>query len=386
MRQNTRSAKTPEPALVRAYQESLAPEMIRQIRLLALLVGALNFGFVALDYLLISKGWTPVLTVRMLLGALLTIGFLSTWSDRFNRLYPTVTSALILGIGFSICAMIHLAQPQDVARETYYAGLLIVTFSTYTLTFLSARRLAAISALLACAYITATQGEPSAALATQLFLYLSCVVVGMAAAQARHRHAWENFQFRHALEQDAIKKEEEVERIAHLAEHDALTGLPNRTRFYKEAQALLRDAAQCHQQLAILFIDLNGFKPINDTHGHAAGDRVLVAIADRLRQNLRAEDRLARIGGDEFVVAAVIDDDRPSSLPAITRHLAEQIRVPVRVRDQTVSVSASIGLALYPKDGANLNALLASADDDMYRVKAQLRDSVPAMAELSIPA
>lgn len=385
MRQKTALSDTPEPALIRAYQESLAPEMIRQVRLLALLVGALNFVFVALDLILISKGWTPVLTVRTLLGALLAIGFVSTWAQPFNRLYPTVTSAIVLGIGFSICAMLYVAQPQDIARETYYAGLLIVTFATYTLTFLSARRLAAISAMLACGYLTATQAEPSAVLATQLFLFLSCVLVGAAAARDRHRHSWENFQFRHALEQDAIRKEEEVERIAHLAEHDALTGLPNRTRFYKEAQALLREAAQCQQQLAILFIDLDGFKPINDTHGHAAGDRVLVTIADRLRQTLRAEDRLARIGGDEFVVAAVIDDDRPSSLPAITRHLAEQIRGPVRVREENVSVSASIGLALYPKDGANLNALLASADEDMYRVKAQLRDR-PLPPKVSLPA
>ncbi|MEM1230858.1 MAG: GGDEF domain-containing protein, partial [Pseudomonadota bacterium] len=231
------------------------PEKLRLIRALATVVGAMNLVFMIFDYRVSGGIWSTTLSVRALLEGVVVLGLLSTWSPHIGRWLDDLTSVLILSIGGSISVMLYHSSAHDIARETYYAALLLVVFGLCSIVPLSRRRLLVLSVLLIGSYGLAATHHPAAVLLVQLFLMVCCAVLGIAARETRERYAQENFRLRYLLEQDARRKDEEVERIAHLAEHDALTGLPNRTRFYRETQSLLQDAARHRQKLAILFID-----------------------------------------------------------------------------------------------------------------------------------
>ena len=154
--------------------------------------------------------------------------------------------------------------------------------------------------------------------------------------------------------------------------HDALTGLPNRALFQDRLAHGLAQAERHRWNLAIMFVDLDGFKAINDTHGHDAGDRVLQAIAKYLRQSIRSDNTICRYGGDEFL-CLVMETREQQDLTEIAKKMINAIQAPceVRVGDDVIklSVSASIGIALFPQHGTTPEALIKNADTAMYRAK-----------------
>lgn len=167
---------------------------------------------------------------------------------------------------------------------------------------------------------------------------------------------------------DITERQRLAEQLSHLAYHDGLTGLPNRTRLEDQLQQAIAQARRSGAPLALLFIDLDRFKPINDQHGHAVGDQVLCEVARRLQQGLRSSDMAARLGGDEFVVllsTLARADDCLLVADKLLRCLAE----PMRVGGHDLQVGASIGVAHYPESGADAAALLRSADAAMYQAK-----------------
>lgn len=158
------------------------------------------------------------------------------------------------------------------------------------------------------------------------------------------------------------------EELRHLSTHDQLTRLPNR-RFYDERFNLALKRAADHDTLvALLFLDLNNFKSINDTYGHGAGDRLLTTVAQRIENTLRETDLVARLGGDEF--AAVLDDVKsPEEVTRIAHKLSQAIEQPFSVRQHQLNFSASIGVAIFPLDGRQQHELEEKADKAMYLAK-----------------
>ncbi len=162
--------------------------------------------------------------------------------------------------------------------------------------------------------------------------------------------------------------------IAFLAHYDVLTGLPNRSQWNERIQRELRKASRGSGMLAVLFLDLDHFKSINDTLGHQVGDHLLATVARRLREGLREADFLARLGGDEFVVL-LTDLERSEDAAIVARKLIELLRAPLAIDDHELMVSTSIGIALYPADGADASSLLKHADMAMYSAKSRGRNT-----------
>ncbi len=168
---------------------------------------------------------------------------------------------------------------------------------------------------------------------------------------------------------DITERKRAERRIEFLAYHDSLTGLANRTLLNDRLSQAVESAKRGDAPFAILWLDLDGFKTINDTHGHDAGDAVLREIGERLRQEVRAADTIARIGGDEFLVLQSAAK-QPDAAVELARRLADALAQPLDVAGNQVVVGASVGIALYPSDGDTAAALLKSADLAMYRAKA----------------
>ena len=174
--------------------------------------------------------------------------------------------------------------------------------------------------------------------------------------------------------QDISEQVSQLSRIEQLALYDDLTGLPNRANLMATLESLLAIHRQGNSLLSVLFVDLDDFKDINDTLGHAAGDAVLQKVAQRLRDALRADERIARLGGDEFVVV-LPGVDRNGAL-AIARRLGQALAAPLVVQDCEITPRASIGLAVHPQDGDGSELLLRNADTAMYAAKRQQRGVV----------
>jgi diguanylate cyclase (GGDEF)-like protein len=154
----------------------------------------------------------------------------------------------------------------------------------------------------------------------------------------------------------------------HRANHDALTGLANRALFDEIFSHQLAICRRTSRYLAILYIDLDGFKPVNDTHGHAAGDEVLCMVAARLENSIRESDLAARLGGDEF--ALILVNTGLEAAQALSLKLMDSLSLPYALGALKLQISASIGVACYPESGTAREALSLRADEAMYRAKA----------------
>ncbi|MDA0190101.1 MAG: sensor domain-containing diguanylate cyclase, partial [Proteobacteria bacterium] len=174
----------------------------------------------------------------------------------------------------------------------------------------------------------------------------------------------------HGTASDITSRLETEARFRHLAYHDSLTGLPNRRLLEDRIGQAIRAARRNEGRLALLLIDLDRFKPINDTFGHAIGDRVLEATGERLRNCVRAADTVARIGGDEFVVLLTAVSTTGDALQVAEKIIA-RIAEPIDIDGQRHRIGGSVGISLYPAHGDNAEDLLQHADQAMYQGKQQ---------------
>ncbi|MES2075633.1 MAG: EAL domain-containing protein [Pseudomonadota bacterium] len=172
---------------------------------------------------------------------------------------------------------------------------------------------------------------------------------------------------------DITKAKESQEKLDHLAHHDPLTALPNRLLFHDRLQHALQRAVRDDEQLALLFIDLDRFKNVNDTLGHHIGDELLKQVAKALSDKLREGDTLARLGGDEFIVL-LEDVEGQYKASMVAEKLVAMFEQPFMVAGHELFVTCSVGISLFPADAADLNMLIRNADVAMYQAKARGRN------------
>ena len=183
-----------------------------------------------------------------------------------------------------------------------------------------------------------------------------------------------NIQYLLGISEDITERKKAEERLAYLAQYDSLTGLPNRSLFRDRLLQAIGRAKRNERMLALMFLDLDRFKEINDSLGHSAGDEVLQAVAARLRASLRVVDTIARLGGDEFTIIV----ENIADIEDVTR-VAQKIwggfTDPLVVQGREIFVTPSIGITVYPRDVEDIDALLQNADIAMYRAKDEGRNT-----------
>lgn len=193
-----------------------------------------------------------------------------------------------------------------------------------------------------------------------------------------------------SFEEMSRNLEQSQEQVAYLAYRDSLTGMPNRRMFQEYLKRALAHAHRYHTQLALLFLDLDNFKQVNDTKGHQAGDRLLQDMAERLTECLRNEDEvsmhkageadeaprdtLARLGGDEFLIL-LCDIRNPSDAANVARRIMKRLAAPFNINDNEFFISSSIGISVYPSDGDDVDTLIKNADIAMYHAKERGRNN-----------
>ncbi|MBC9249319.1 hypothetical protein A9179_03405 [Pseudomonas alcaligenes] len=174
------------------------------------------------------------------------------------------------------------------------------------------------------------------------------------------------------MQQEVLDHMEELNQsrnaLEHLARHDPLTGLPNRRVFFERLEHALANSRRSGKQLAVLFIDLDHFKELNDSLGHSLGDHVLQAVANLLRSATRESDTVARLGGDEFVILFEVVEDAQQVI-SILQKLLDRFQLPMLIDGHEVQVQASMGVSLFPRDGDDIESLVQQADRAMYKAK-----------------
>ena len=173
---------------------------------------------------------------------------------------------------------------------------------------------------------------------------------------------------------DLTKEKDLSDKLSYHAHHDALTNLPNRVLFNDRLDHAIENAKRKQNELAVLFLDLDHFKQINDSLGHDVGDEILKIVSKRINSVLRSSDTLARLGGDEFTILIEnINQIQESSL--ISQKILEVLNHPIHIEEHTLYISTSIGISLYPKDATNIKDLLKHADSAMYKAKDEGRNN-----------
>ncbi|MGJ7915693.1 diguanylate cyclase domain-containing protein [Massilia sp. LXY-6] len=368
------------PALEAAYQADLAGEKIRMLHIACFLCVLLYMSSAFLDAGALPGHVAGAWIVRstVVLATIIVAVAIRLRPEAFLRHYTTgiCMNALIWTAGVE--ALMILSDPKDLAWSNYYAGLILVAMALYTWTYLRWQHAGLTGLVIIGVYVTVAlfvqgmaDGRHWPLLAQNCFFLVSANVLGMASMAIRERFSRQAFLLKNALARD-LKLEEEAKRQSqYRSEHDALTGLPNRVLFLRRLDELLA-ARQGAATVAVLFLDLDGFKPVNDSHGHAAGDHVLAVIAERLRGTIRASDLAARLGGDEFVVAVPLADANGELvLRRLRAALRAAIAEPVEFKGHQLRVSASIGSALCPHDAGSAAQLVDLADQAMYESKRQ---------------
>lgn len=362
------SLRFSDPQLEHAYQRDTYSSTLIQGRT-AMLVGILVYllcGLLDIWYVPPEASWgvwQARLTALLVPSLLLAVSFTAA----FQRLAQWWLSAVCLAAGFGLIA-IQSQVPLGYAPY-YYPAMVMVTFYTYNFIGVRFPYALGIDAILLLSYNLVfgfLLDYPAHILFSHNVFIVSANLIGGATGYLAERQGRQLY-----LREQELEKERRFHRKRSL--HDPLTRLPNRELLYDRLQQALA-ASQRHRKLqGGLFIDLDGFKQINDRLGHRMGDNLLMQVANRLKRSVRRMDTVARIGGDEFFVLAR-DLASEQDIHRLATKLLDDLRLPLDDVPEPLSLRASIGVCLFPYPDMSVDDIIHRADMAMYRVKTAQKD------------
>lgn len=359
-----------DAGLENEYRQETARQSLPMLRFGLLLALVLYVLFGVLDYWLLPGNFHLVVAIRASVGLMLGAVCACSYFSWFDRWRTVLVAGVSLSVAISIVFLLHLL-PREIG-DYYYPGLFLLIYGTYALVGLRFTQSTAVSVASVAMYLgyeLIVAGRQDGMLVVNIvFLTGAAIIACMGGYTTEYLRRLSFFQ-RKLIERDRARSQ-------YLALHDTLTGLANRRLMTQHLQQTLARNTRYGTLSALLFIDLDGFKEVNDTLGHEFGDKLLVAVANGLKRVTREVDLVARLGGDEFVV--VLEDlGAAEEAELLVKRMQKAFAEPVEIDGRPTPIRMSIGLALHPADGDTPEALMSAADKAMYRIKrARRRTSV----------
>ena len=383
--------KNQSPSQDEEYQLFLKDEKIRLTKLLSVLGFVMYGAFIVVDYWALPSAFTTSIIIRLVALSLMALGYFLTYHSKFIRYYSQILSMNFLSAVIGVESMIYLAIPSDHAYTSYFAGLMIVLIALYSWTYLKLSITSSISVFAVVVYLgiefyikdtDAVAEDRTATVVTNIFFLGSAVIFGFLAQVQRDKYLRQNFLLQQSLKQAYNAKSVEAKDNEYLANHDSLTDLPNRRYMTELLNESLLVAKDKDKVLIIMFLDLNGFKQVNDIYGHAVGDEVLIIVAKRLELAIRNGDHISRLGGDEYLLGLMMDKESLNEVEGMTAKFIDLVSQPMNIEGLRIRIGASVGIAAYPIHGNNVDVLLDIADKRMYHVK-KGKENKPYFEELT---
>ena len=357
-----------------AFIESVKNEKVTSTRVLAMLGVALFILHSVMDYFGLPKEALYInYPVRGLTVIVLAAIFALTYKPYFTDNYNKIMMFTYFCCGLAVCIGVYISKPDEYIYDVYVVGIIIMISTAFILTYLPLNQAISITAILSLSYVMIkvfvhhdVEGGRFLTLISHVLFLFSVGITASIAQHIRDNLIYKNLKLQKKLKAIAVTKTKEANKQAKLANMDELTGIPNRRNIKGYIRKALIEAEQSQTLLTLLFIDLNGFKKINDTYGHDSGDKVLEITAKRMLHTIRKEDYLARLGGDEFLIGIKSTQFSAQFINNLCDKLKENIQAPIAFKGHKLQVGASIGIASYPADGKDFEALIKNADKQMY--------------------
>lgn len=370
--------KNDSESLDKLYKSHLEIEKLSASRSLCIFGALLYLVFGVVDMFSLSVTLTEVLIIRGSVVVTMLLAVVASYSKAFLKFYDVTLAAVYIIASLGIEAMIYLSLPSDHASTAYFAGLLLVIMTVFSWAYFRlVTSLLIISVVIGTyAFLEIGRGMVLSSLFVNIFFLLSAASIGFISKIIRDKHVKENFLLQQSLKEAVEAKTIEAKDNAYLANHDPLTDLPNRRYVTELLEESLEMAKQEDKILAILFLDLNGFKQVNDAYGHNVGDEVLKIVAKRLEFAVREGDSISRLAGDEFLVGLLMEEEGFSEVNIMSAKFTAMISKPMNIDGMSIKIGVSIGIAAYPMHGNKINVLINIADKKMYKTKKGVQNVV----------
>lgn len=314
-----------------------------------------------------------IIPLRAVTIGLLLALFVITFKSIFHKEYNKIHLFAYYVCGITIAIGTYLSQPNDYSYNLYFAAYIVLFMTCFSWSYLPIKHSVFMSVVFISVYACIkffvhkfTQGTEFLTFLSHLFYLISVVVIAAIGQGIRDSLIFRNLALQEDLKLVVDKKTEEAKKHKKLANIDELTGIPNRRAICNKIEKIIAEGEQKDTKLILVFIDLNGFKSINDHYGHDSGDTVLQTTAYRLQQIIRENDHVARLGGDEFLLVCNSPIDSKTFIEDLDDNIKTMVAAPNAYHGKILRVGVSVGYSSYPDDGETIEALINAADADMY--------------------
>ncbi len=370
-----------------SFSKDLEEEKQKSSRVISLL-GALLFTiYTAIDVFALPKETLEIIVpLRIATISFLIMLFYITFKPIFLKEYLKIHLVAYYTCGVSISIAVYLQQADFYSYNSYFATFLVLFATLFSWSYIPLKQSILMSLVFVLIYSMiklfvhkSTQGTEFFTLVSHLFYLSSSIIILSISQGIRDSLIFSNLYLQKDLKDLVHKKTAEAQKNKELANIDELTGIPNlRAIKQKLNKALNKEEAT---ELTLVFIDLNGFKTINDTYGHDSGDSVLKTTAERLKEIIRKNDYLARIGGDEFLLIFQASNEGDKFINGLSNDIKTIVAAPIAYHGNILRVGVSVGYANYPEDGKTIEELIKIADKAMYEDKQLNKNNLKSLSK-----